>query len=276
MNLGRPLSSRNRLFYGLSVFLRRMKRMYRWYSGRWDFSKERRNESLPHLVAEHSSVLIKRLENTPRELQVNKIRGLEIASSKIDGILVKPQNAFSFWRLVGNPTRNRGFLPGLQLSFGKMVSMTGGGLCQMSNLLHWMVLQTPLTVTERHRHDFDPFPDHGRTVPFGTGATVFYNYLDLMFSNPTEHDYQVRLWLDEKNLYGEIRCSSPPKFVYTLEEREHRFLRRGKEVFRQNQIWKIRKERETGKTVSSELLFRNECLVRYDVSEIPGIEVEDR
>ncbi len=27
-----------------------------------------------------------------------------------------------------------------------------------------MILHTPLTVTERHRHDFDPFPDYRRRI----------------------------------------------------------------------------------------------------------------
>ncbi|MBD3276775.1 MAG: vancomycin resistance protein [Candidatus Aegiribacteria sp.] len=276
MNRGRPLSSRNRFLYGLSVFSRRMARRFRWYFGGFRFPRHRNGENLPELIMEHSSVLIKRLENTPRELQVNKVRGLKIAASRIDGILLKPGEIFSFWRLVGNPTVRRGFLPGLQLSFGKMVAMTGGGLCQMSNLLHWMVLHTPMEVTERHRHDFDPFPDSERTVPFGTGATVFYNYLDLMFVNPTKKDFQLKLWLDETHLRGEIRCSTPPVFEYSVEERNHLFLRRGEEVFRKNEIWKVKKEPETGKTLSSELLFENECLVRYDVSAIPDIEVEEQ
>lgn len=276
MKRGRPLSSRNRFLYGLSVFTRRMVRRFRWYFGGYRFPKERRDEKLPHLLMEHSSVLIKRLKNTPRELQLNKVRGLKIAAARIDGILLKPEETFSFWRLVGNPTSRRGFLPGLQLSFGKMVAMTGGGLCQISNLLHWMVLHTAMTVTERHRHDFDPFPDSGRAVPFGTGATVFYNYLDLMFMNPTRNCFQLRLRLDETHLRGEIRCSSPPRFEYAVEEREHRFIRRGDEVFRENEIWKIRKAPDTGEVLDSKLLFRNKCLVRYDVSEIPGIQVEDR
>lgn len=43
-----------------------------------------------------------------------------------------------------------------------------------------MALHTPLTVTERHRHGYDVFPDAERTIPFGSGATCFYNYGDLM------------------------------------------------------------------------------------------------
>ena len=46
---------------------------------------------------------------------------------------------------------------------------TGGGLCQLSNLIYWMTLHTPLTITERYRHSYDVFPDSNRTQPFGSG-----------------------------------------------------------------------------------------------------------
>ena len=48
----------------------------------------------------------------------------------------------------------------------------GGGLCQLSNLIFWMTLHTPLEVKERHRHGYDVFPDSNRTQPFGSGAIV--------------------------------------------------------------------------------------------------------
>jgi vancomycin resistance protein VanW len=182
---------------------------------------------------------------------------------------------FSFWRLVGRPTPGRGFLPGLQISFGEMVAMTGGGLCQFSNLLHWMVLHTPMEVTERHRHSYDPFPDYRRTVPFGTGATVFYNYLDLMFRNGTQRTFQVRSWLDEEYLHGEIRSDAPLKGEYSIEERGHRFVREGGTIYRENQLWRILTDPVTSEVMCEELLMRNHAEVRYDVSGIPGIEVEE-
>ncbi len=166
----------------------------------------RSGDILPETVVMHGSILMRKLAGTDEILQRNKVTSLKTAASLIDGIIINPGEVFSFWRLVGKPVERRGFLPGLQLSFGELVSMVGGGLCQLSNLLHWMVLQTPLEVMERHRHSIDPFPDYRRTVPFGTGATVFYNYLDYMFKNSTTGRFQVRVWLDENNLRGEIRC----------------------------------------------------------------------
>ena len=48
----------------------------------------------------------------------------------------------------------------------------GGGLCQMANMIHWLILHTPLEVTELHHHSDALFPDVKRRVPFGTGTSI--------------------------------------------------------------------------------------------------------
>lgn len=248
-------------------------RRFRWYFGKEHYSLKVSNETLPVTVMSHKSILLRKLEGTDQTLQQNKIVSLGEACSTIDGVLVHPGETFSFWRLVGMPTEARGFLPGLQLSFGELVSMTGGGLCQMSNLLHWMILHTPMTVIERHRHSFDPFPDYRRTVPFGSGATVFYNYLDFMFRNDSEYLFQVKTWIGETDLHGGIRTQKRLPFSWRIEERNHRFVRSGGVVYRENELWRIVTDTATSEKVSEELLFTNHAEVRYDISEIPGIEV---
>ena len=269
----KPLSSVNPLLYKASVFLRRQQRRLRWYLGREKYALSKTENILPEEVVTHSSILMRKLEGTDQALQRNKVTSLKIAASRIDGVVINPGEVFSFWRLTGKPVERKGFLPGLQLSFGKLVSMVGGGLCQFSNLLHWMVLQTPMEVTERHRHSFDPFPDYRRTVPFGTGATVFYNYLDLMFVNNTPWRFQLKTWVDESRLQGEIRSDRvlPRRFI--VEERKHRFVRINGLVYRENELWRIETRSETSEIIAEELIMKNHAEVRYDVSEIPGIEV---
>ncbi len=240
------------------------------------FSRRRRLESLDHEVVSHRSLLLRKLSGTDMELQRNKVRSLDVACRAIDGMLIMPSETFSFWKSVGRPTERRGFLPGLQLSGGKMTAMTGGGLCQLSNLLYWMVLQTNMEVTERHRHDFDPFPDYRRTVPFGTGATVFWNYKDLRFCNDGFFPWQVRVWVDEEYLEGRLLGSSLPETELSIEERRHRFVRMPDgTVYRENELWRVEHDRETGERLGESLLIRNRARVAYDVDGVPGIEVEE-
>jgi len=231
----------------------------------------RSEDTLPETIVTHESILLRKLAGTDQTLQRNKIASLKTASALIDGVVINPGEVFSFWRLVGKPIERRGFLPGLQLSFGELVSMVGGGLCQFSNLLHWMVLHAPLEISERHRHSVDPFPDYRRTVPFGTGATVFYNYLDFMFRNNTPWRFQLKTWVDENNLQGEIRCETKLPSIFSVEERNHRFIRIDGTVYRENELWRIETDSVTSEVMAEELLMKNHAEVRYDATEIPGI-----
>ena len=263
----RPLSSRSFILYRLSVGLRRIQRHLICRLGGLSYSLKKSATPLEYSLVEHSSLLLRKLEGTDMELQRNKVKSLEAACPKLDSVVINPGETFSFWKLVGRPSASRGFPPGLQLSFGSLVPMEGGGLCQLSNLLHWMVLHTPLTVLERHRHSTDPFPDYRRTVPFGTGATVFYNYLDFAFRNDTQHIFQILVSVGAEYLHGEIRCNNLPPFVLSVEERNHRFQAHGDSVYRMNELWRTRKDRSTGALNGEELLMKNRCRVLYDVDE---------
>ncbi|WP_074423376.1 VanW family protein [Serratia sp. 14-2641] len=54
-----------------------------------------------------------------------------------------------------------------------------------------MEIHSPLVVAERANHSFDPFPDEGRILPFGSGAAIFYNYIDLVLHNPAQGSVQL-------------------------------------------------------------------------------------
>lgn len=113
-------------------------------------------------------------------------------------------------------------LSGRIISFnGKISTGIGGGLCQLGNLIYWIALHTPLTVTERWRHGFDVFPDVNRKIPFACDATLSYNYIDLQIKNETSEQFQINLWLDEKYLNGEIKSESEPEYKYEVFETDH-------------------------------------------------------
>lgn len=61
----------------------------------------------------------------------------------------------------------------MELAFGVARSGIGGGISQISNLIHWLVLHSELQLVERANHSFDPFADDSRVLPFGSGAAVF-------------------------------------------------------------------------------------------------------
>ena len=192
-----------------------------WLKMRKLFAKQRTGSELPYLHFEHRTPLLRKLKDVDMQLQYNKIINLKIASQCIDGITVRPGEIFSYWRLIGNPTSSRGFVDGMILKNGKFSAGVGGGLCQLSNLIFWMTLHTPLTVIERHRHGYDVFPDSNRTQPFGSGATCYYPHGDLMIRNDTPYTFQLKISVGEKYLEGQWRCDAAPIYIYNIIERDH-------------------------------------------------------
>ncbi len=220
------------------------------------------------VLIHHRSILRRRLGDTEPRLQETKIVNLRLAARAIDRLVIEPGEVFSFWQRVGKPSLERGFVEGLVLRNGGIGTAVGGGLCQLSNLLYWMALHTPLQVTERHHHGFDPFPDAGRVLPFGSGATVFFNYGDLRLRNPTAQRFQLRTWVTDRYLCGTIATDRPWPLAYHVEERNHAFhvVPDGR-VFRDNELWRRTVDRVTGRTLELSLITMNHAEVKYG---LPG------
>ncbi len=259
----KPISSINPFFYFLSVVIRRVIKHYQNFKSRKKFAKTIDTEELPFRIYKHQSVLIRTLGVTDLTLQHNKVENLKIAIEKINGIIIKPGETFSFFYLVGKATKRKGYKVGMQLSYGEAIEGVGGGLCQIANLLHWLTLHSDLTVSERHHHSFDPFPDSGRVVPFGCGASLFYNYLDYQITNNTNHTFQFLFWFDNKCINGDLRSSFDFEHKYTIESRKERFVKKGENFYRQNEIWREKYLKVGGVSVSEELIQINNSLVKY-------------
>jgi vancomycin resistance protein VanW len=261
------LSRIHPFLYHVRVAQKRLTRRLSDTFSRQRFARIRSVRDLPYTCKRHQSLLRRKLGSTDPQLQENKIVNLRIAIATMDGLLIRPGETFSFWQRVGKTTAKKGYLEGLLLSQGEVKTGVGGGLCQLANLLFWMGLHTPLVLTERHHHQFDPFPDDHRVLPFGSGASVFYNYVDLRFHNPTDTTFQIRLWITEQHLKGAIFSDHPWPYSYHLEERNHAFLRQEGKNYRRNEIWRIIIDKKTGQKVSEELLIRNFSEVKYELDE---------
>lgn len=265
----RRLSEIHPVIYKTRIGQKRIFRRLGDASRRVRFASKIGANDLPHTCTKHQSLLRRKLGNSDPQLQENKIRNLKIACPAIDGLLIQPGETFSFWNRVGEATVEKGYCEGMQLSRGEVARGVGGGLCQLANLLYWMALHTQLAVVERHHHSFDPFPDENRVLPFGSGAGVFYNYVDLRFLNPTSITFQVKVWVTDRHLKGLILSDRAAEFSYHVVEREHRFTRIADRNFRENEIWREVIDRRTGEKISEELVVRNFSEVKYELDFRP-------
>lgn len=264
------------LAYKISLFKEARKKDLKDLSQGKKFAKKRQKENLEYIWKGDTKVLLRKLHGVDMNLQKNKVVNLKLASKKIDGIIVNPGEEFSFWNLVGNATKRKGYVEGLVISNSKMKKGVGGGLCQMANMIHWLVLHTPLTVTELHHHSDALFPDEKRRVPFGTGTSISYKALDYRFKNTTPYPIQIRVWLDDKFLYGEIRSNVELKEKYKIVEEDNYYAKAvdGK-FYRNSKVYRIIMDKETHEEKKKELILNNHSQVMYDYDLIPKEQIRE-
>ena len=196
-------------------------------------------------------------------LQKNKVVNLRLAVARLDGLILEPGQTFSYWRMIGKPTRRKGYKEGMVLFLGRIGSDVGGGLCQLSNLIFWMTLHTPLTVVERYRHSHDVFPDANRTQPFGSGATCAYPHRDLMIRNETDQPFQLCLRVGDTHLEGEWRAMEPPEYRYEIVERDHRMDQTSWGGYVRHNALHRRVWDRSGRLVEEQFLFTNDAIMMY-------------
>ena len=238
-------------------------------------AKMRSKKELPNIVKRHSSVLIRKLVGVDLKLQENKVTNIMLACNKINGIIVHPGETFSYWSILGPAGKKQGYKKGLVISRNGMTSDYGGGLCQMANMIHWLVLNSPLEVTELHHHSDALFPDERRRVPFGTGTSVCYNNVDYRFKNNTDQDVQILVWCENGELCGELRSEREFPCRYKLVEENHHFRKEGDTYFRISQVYRIVIDRLNNEELYKELILDNHSKVMYDYALIPKDQIRD-
>ncbi len=260
--------------YRLSMEKEILKRHLKDFIHKIRFARERTTDNLPVVIYRHNSLIRRRLGNVNMQLQENKATNLALAVKNIDGLLIRPGETFSVWKQIGRTTERKGYKEGLVIAKGAPGQGIGGGLCQLSNLIHWMVLHSDLTIAEHHHHDaLDLFPDYGRQIPFGTGTSISYNYLDYRVRNDTNNTYQLRLCVDGEYLRGELRALDPQSHSFHIHAENEYFSREGDVIYRNGQVFRDTIDATTGNVIESQLIRTNHARVMYECP--PNIEIRE-
>lgn len=242
---------------------------------KYKIAKRKSYDNLPYIWKGDAKILFRKLHGVDMQLQVNKAKNLEIAGKKIDGVIIMPGEVFSLWNLVGKTSKRKGYLEGLTISDSSLGKGIGGGLCQLGNLIHYLVLHTDLEVIEKYHHSDALFPDEKRRVPFGTGTSIAYKALDYKFKNTTDYPVQLRIWQDDTMIYGEIRSTVPINYKYKLVEEDHHYAKENGIYYRISKVYRIKTDKETNKVIKKELILNNHSRVMYDYSLIPKDEIRE-
>ncbi len=122
----------------------------------------------------------------------NRASNIALAAKTINGTILLPGEEFSYNKVLGNTTKEKGYKLGGAYVGGKVVQTYGGGICQVSTTLYNAVLYANLEIVERHNHSYAV-----AYVPAGRDATVSYGGKDFKFKNT--RTYPIRIDANAKN-----------------------------------------------------------------------------
>ena len=264
---------KNQLFFKISVEKNIIQRNIKDLLSGEKFAKYKKEEKLPNLVASYNSYLIKK--GTEIELQENKVVNVNIASSKINHIIIHPGEVFSYWKTIGTVNKRKGYKEGRVLRNNKLQPGMGGGLCNLANTINLVVLNSPLKITEFHTHSDALAPDYGKRVPLENGTCVGYNYIDYRFKNTTDQDIQLLVWVENRTLYAELRSEREFPWRYEIFEEDHNFQKEGENYYRVSKIYRNTIEKATDNVIEKELIWDNHSKVMYDYKLIPEELIKD-
>lgn len=116
----------------------------------------------------------------------NRIYNLSLAATRLNGVLIRPGETFSFTRALGDISSFTGYKQAYVIQNGKTVLGDGGGVCQVSTTLFRAALNAGLPIIERNPHAYRVHYYEEDTSP-GIDAAVFSPNIDLKFKNDTGH-----------------------------------------------------------------------------------------
>ena len=109
---------------------------------------------------------------------------LKLAASKLNGVVLKPEEEWSFNTTVGERSEKEGYKIAHVITAGEMVDGLAGGTCQISTTLFGAAFFAGLDIVKTTNHSRP-----SAYTPLGFDATVVWPNTDLKLKNP--YDFPV-------------------------------------------------------------------------------------
>ena len=259
--------------------LRKKQRKLCFYLGllmdRNHYSSKQIETLLPYRLFETTCPMYNHETGFDMKYQENKVFNLKLAAKTLNNLIICPGETFSFWRLVRYADKDTPYKDGLVVADGKLQTLPGGGLCQISNLLFWLFLHTPLTIIERHGHMIKDFPDPPSDAPIGVDATVSEGWLDLKVKNNTDRTFQIVISFDESNIEGCILTDIEPTTTWQITNGKPLYYQKNGRIFEEVDIIQDLISLSEKKCISSKLLYRNCCEIGYQLPDDVELKTTD-
>lgn len=230
---------------------------------------------MPYLLFESTCPMYNTKTGFDMVYQENKVFNLKLAARTLNLLAIRPGETFSFWKTVRYADKHTPYKDSLVFLNGRLQPLPGGGLCQMSNLLFWLFLHTPLTIVERHGHGKKNFPEPPSDAPIGVDATVSEGWLDLKVKNNTNQTFQIMLSFDETNINGSILTDIEPVAVIQILNGEPRYYQEISKIVEEVDIIQNLVSLPNKELISSKLLYRNSCEIGYQLPADIDVKIID-
>lgn len=125
----------------------------------------------------------------------NRVHNISLAASKINGVLIAPNEVFSFNKAIGDISKYTGYKEAYVISGGKTILGDGGGVCQVSTTLFRAALNAGIPIEERYGHAYRVGYYEQQSGP-GLDATIYVPSVDFKFKNDTQHHILIQTYLD--------------------------------------------------------------------------------
>jgi vancomycin resistance protein VanW len=237
------------------------------------YAKTILGQRLPHRLFSADNGLYNKNTGFDMVYQENKVYNLKLAAKTLDGLLIRPGETFSLWKSMRRADSRAPYKDGLNVINGRLCATYGGGLCQISNLLFWVFLHSPLTVVERHTHKVKDFPTMRSAEPEGVDATIREGWLDLKLKNETDAAFQIGISFSDEYVTGSLYTDRALPFQYEIRGDELAYFREGSRVFQKTSIYRREVEPDTREVLSERLLYQNVCEIGYSLPD--GTEIAE-
>jgi vancomycin resistance protein YoaR len=111
----------------------------------------------------------------------DRIKNIEVAAAKFDGVVIPPGELFSFNRIVEDVSAANGFEDSLVIWGDRTAVGVGGGVCQVSTTLFRTAYEGGFPIVERYNHGY-VVDWYGKP---GLDATIYTPSVDFKFRNDT-------------------------------------------------------------------------------------------
>lgn len=126
-----------------------------------------------------------------------RIHNIALAASRLNGLLIKPGEIFSFNKALGDISVYTGYQQSYIIKGGRTVLGDGGGVCQVSTTFFKAALNAGLPIVERHAHSYRVGYYEQDSKP-GFDATIYSPTVDLKIKNDAPAYILIQAIVDTK------------------------------------------------------------------------------